>query len=62
VISYGRKRKSIMRRTTKKRRFMLDSSILITMKEKLLNTKSAKKSKLIGTWMAITDATVDEEK
>jgi hypothetical protein len=33
VISYDRKRKSIMRRTTKKRRLTLDSVILITIEE-----------------------------
>jgi hypothetical protein len=48
VISYDRKRKSIMRRTTKKRRLTLDSSILITTEEKLLNTENVKTSELIG--------------
>jgi hypothetical protein len=38
AISYDRKRKSIMRRTTKKRRLTMDNVILITTKEKLLNT------------------------
>jgi hypothetical protein len=38
VICYDRKRKVVMKRTTKKRRLMLDSSILITMEEKLLST------------------------
>jgi DNA-directed RNA polymerase subunit E'/Rpb7 len=35
-ITYDRKRKSIMKRTTKKRRLTLDSSILITIEEKCL--------------------------
>jgi hypothetical protein len=34
-ISYDRKRKSIMRRTTKKRRLTLDSTILITTRRKV---------------------------
>jgi hypothetical protein len=59
VITYDRKRKAIMKRTTKKRRLMLDSSILITMEEKLLNIEHAKTSELIGAGMAITDATLD---
>jgi hypothetical protein len=36
-ITYDRRRKDIMTRTTKKRRVMLDSSIVITMEEKLLS-------------------------
>jgi hypothetical protein len=41
-IAYDRKRKSIMKRTTKKRRLTLDSSILITMEEKLLKHRAHK--------------------
>jgi hypothetical protein len=37
-ISYDWKRKSIMKRTTKKRNLTLDSSILINTEEKILNT------------------------
>jgi hypothetical protein len=63
VISYDRKRpKDIMRRTTKKIRLTLDSLILITTKEKLLNTEKTKKSTLIGVGMVITDATLDRAK
>jgi hypothetical protein len=59
TIAYERKRKAIMKRTTKKRRLTLDSSILITTEEKLISTKHAKTSELIGTRMEITDATLD---
>jgi hypothetical protein len=38
AITYDRKRKSIMKRTNKKRRLMVDSSILITKEEKLITT------------------------
>jgi hypothetical protein len=38
VIPYDRKIKSIMKKTTKKRRITLDSSILIMTEENLLNT------------------------
>jgi hypothetical protein len=62
VISYERKSKSIMRRTTKKRRLTLDSVILITTEEKFLNTENAKTSDLIGAGMAIIDATLDRAK
>jgi hypothetical protein len=47
-IAYDRKRKSIMKRTTKKRRLTLDSSILITTEEKLISTEHAKTSELIA--------------
>jgi hypothetical protein len=56
------KRKAIMKRTTKKRRLMLDNSILITTEEKLLSTEHTKMSKLIGAGMAITDATLDRKR
>lgn len=59
AISYDRKRKYIMKRTTNKIRFMLGRSILITTKEKLLNTKHTNTSELTDAGMAITDATLD---
>ena len=62
VIFYDRKRKSIMRRTTKKRRLRLDNMILITTEEKFLNTKNVKKTELIGSRMAITDSMLDQAK
>jgi hypothetical protein len=61
AISYDRNRKDIMKRTTKKIRLMLDRSILITTKEKLLSTEHAKKYDLIDTQIAITDATLNRE-
>jgi hypothetical protein len=51
-----------MRRTTKKRRLMLDSTLLITTEETLLNIENAKTTELIGVGMAITDATLDRVK
>jgi hypothetical protein len=48
-----------MKRITKKRRLTLDSSILITMEEKLFNTEHAKTLELISAGMAITDARLD---
>jgi hypothetical protein len=51
-----------MKRTTKKRRLTLDSSILITTEEKLISTEHAKTSELIDAGMAITDATLDRER
>jgi hypothetical protein len=59
AIVYYQKRKSIVQRTTKKRRITLDRSILITMEENLINTEHAKTSELIGTGITITDATLD---
>jgi hypothetical protein len=51
-----------MKRTTKKRRLTLDSSILITIEEKFISTMHAKMSKLINAGMAITDASLDRER
>ena len=48
VISYDSKRKVVMIRTTKKRRLTLDSTLLITIEETLLNTKIAKTIELTG--------------
>jgi hypothetical protein len=58
-IAYDRKRKDIMKRTTNKRRLTLDSSILITIKEKLISAEHAKMSELIDAGMEIIDATLD---
>jgi len=60
AIAYNRKRKSIMKRTTKKMSLTLYSSILITTEEKLISTEHAKTSDLIGAGMEITDATLDK--
>lgn len=59
AISYDQKRKSIMNRTTRKRRLTLYRFILIIIEEKLTSTEHAKKSELIGTGMDITNATLD---
>jgi hypothetical protein len=59
AISYERKRKSIMWRTTKKRRLTLDSTLLITTEETLLNRENAKTTKLISAGIAITDTTLE---
>jgi len=61
-ITYDRKRKVLMRRTTKKRRLTLYSTLLITIEETLLNTENVKTTELIGVGMAITDATLDRVK
>jgi hypothetical protein len=58
-ITCDQKRKAIMKRTTKKRRFTLDSSILITTEDKLIGIEHAKKSKLMDTSMVMTDASLD---
>jgi hypothetical protein len=50
-----------MKITTKKRRLALDSTILITTEEMLLDTENVKMTELIGAGMAITDATLDRE-
>jgi hypothetical protein len=60
VIFYDRKRKSIMRRKTKKRRLMMDNTLLINIEEKFLNTENVKTTKLIGIDMDMNDATLDQ--
>jgi hypothetical protein len=62
AISYDRKRKSMMKRTVKKRKLTLDNTLFITMEETLFDTEHAKMTELIGAGMAITDATLDREK
>jgi hypothetical protein len=62
AISYDWKRKSIVKRTTKKRRLTMDHSILITIEEKMINTEHAKTFELISAGMEITYATLDREK
>jgi hypothetical protein len=62
AISYDRKMKDIMKRTTQRRRITLGHSILISMEENLMNTEHAKTSKLISVGMEIPDATLDREK
>jgi hypothetical protein len=42
AIAYDRKSKVVMRRKTNKKRLMLNSTLLITIEETLLNTKNAK--------------------
>jgi hypothetical protein len=61
VIAYDRKRKVVMRITTKKRRLTLDSALLVTTEEMLVNKKNVKMTELNEAGMAITDATFDRE-
>jgi hypothetical protein len=51
-----------MKRTTKKRRLTLDSSILITIEENLIRMDHAKMSELIDVDMEIMDANLDRAK
>jgi hypothetical protein len=62
AISYDQKRKSIIKRTTKKRRLTLDRSILITREEKLIIIEHDKTYELIDVGMTITNATLDKER
>jgi hypothetical protein len=62
AISYDKKRKAMMKRTVKRRRFTLDSTMFVTTEETLFDTKNTKVSEFLGVGMAITDATLDREK
>jgi DNA repair ATPase RecN len=61
-IAYDKKRKYMMRRTTKKRNLTLDRTLLNTIEETLLNIENSKTTELIVVEMAITDATLDRAK
>jgi hypothetical protein len=62
VIDYDRKRKVVMRRTTKKRRLTLDFTLLITTEKTLLNIENDNTTEIIRAGMDITDATLEKEK
>jgi hypothetical protein len=62
AIAYDRKRKVVMKRTIRKKKLTLDSTLFITTEETLFDTKSAKMIDLIGARMTITDATLDRAK
>jgi hypothetical protein len=62
AITYDRKRKAIVQRTTKKRRITLDHFILTNKEEDLINTENARTSELISVGRAISDATLDKAK
>jgi hypothetical protein len=62
AIAYDRKRKYIMKRTTKKMMLTLEISILITTEEKLISTEHTKTSELIGTGMEITYVSLDRSR
>jgi hypothetical protein len=62
AITYDRKRKVVVKRTSKKRRLTLDSVVVITMKETMLDAKQSKVSELLGVGMAISSATIDRER
>jgi hypothetical protein len=62
AITYDRKRKSIMKRTTKKRRLTLYSSFS-SLQRRICSTQSTPRHpSLSGIGMAITDATLDRER
>jgi hypothetical protein len=51
-----------MIRTIKKRKIILDRTLIITTEESLFDIDNAKMNVLMRAWMAITDATLDREK
>jgi hypothetical protein len=59
AITYDKKRIDVMRRKSKKRSVTLDSTLLITIEETLLNTENAKTTKMIEERMVIIDAMLD---
>ena len=61
-ISYIQKRRAIVQRTVKKRRILLDHSILVTIEENLINTADSQTSELIGIGKALLDATLERDR
>jgi hypothetical protein len=62
AISYDRKRQLVVKRTRKKRRITLDSALMITTEETLLDAGQSRVSELLGASMAISSATIDKGK
>jgi hypothetical protein len=62
AITYDRKIQLIVKRTGKKRRITLDSVVMITMEETLLDAGQSRVSELLGESMAISSATIDRER
>jgi hypothetical protein len=61
-ISYDSKRQLIVNITGKKRRITLESVVMITIKETLLDVGQSKVSELLGESMSISRATIDRER
>jgi hypothetical protein len=60
-FSYDKKKKSIVKRTHRKRKTTLDNGVLCTSEEVIIDTKKAKMSQLYSTGMAISHASFDKE-
>jgi hypothetical protein len=58
-ITYDKKRQVIFRRKEKNMRLTLDSVVMITTKETLVDTRNSKVSELLGAGMFISSATID---
>jgi hypothetical protein len=58
-ISYDQKRKAIVHRIANKRNIIVDSSILVTTKEKLINTEDAHMYELVGVGRSLSNASQD---
>jgi hypothetical protein len=61
-ISYDRKRQLLVKRTQRKRKLTLDSTMIMTSEETFLDAKKTKVSELLGAGMAISHATIDRPK
>jgi len=59
AITYDRKIQVVVRRSDKKRRLNLDSVVMITIEETLLDARKSNLNELLGVGMAISSATID---
>jgi hypothetical protein len=61
-IAYDRKIQVLVRITSRKRNLTLDSAMVITIEENLLDSKNAKLHELLGEGMTISHATIEKDK
>jgi hypothetical protein len=59
-FAYDRKRRSIVKRTQRKRKITLDNSVLCTFEEVIINTKKEKMSQLFSVGLVISHASLDK--
>jgi len=60
-IVYEKKRQSIVIRTQRKNKIIVDSAMLCTSEEIMFGTKRDELSELLGVWVAISHATIDRD-
>jgi hypothetical protein len=60
MIAYNKRKKVIVKQTQKRKKVDLDTTILCTTEEQVIDTKRARLSDLLSTGLAISHATMDK--